>query len=278
MAPVTRRVAVVGIDGSGKSTLVERLRREYDSTPALLVGIHCPDFHETPGAPLSELSRHLHRMSVLADELGDHDLKLLALYLRMTLYGPIEGHFIEKFAPEFLLSDRHPVVDSLVYMPLYFRLLTGRLDAAQVEPRLRTALGPVALEEVREWDRAEALRRGDSGDFWDRTAEFLTYVDAPWDVTLAELEYRYRTSLPDVVVLLDVLPQEAVRRSKARVLGEVELHEHEALLEVLAQTYVEVTRKLSETLGIPIHRIQTSGRSEDEALEALRAVVVPPAS
>jgi hypothetical protein len=47
---------------------------------------------------------------------------------------------------------------------------------------------------------------------------------------------------------------------------------------VLAQAYVEVTRKLSATLGIQIHRIPTSGRSEGETLEALRAVVAPLAS
>lgn len=271
LPPPARRVAVVGVDGSGKSTLVRRLARDR-ADPTALVGLHCPDYHETDGAPLAELSRHLHRLSRAADELGDHDLKLLSLYLRMTLFGPVEHHLVERHGPTVLVSDRHPIVDTLVYLPLYRSRVRGHLDLGALDLR-RVAPDVSGMADVWAWERADARRSGSRRPLPARTAEIAGLLDGPWERVLAGLGHRYRTSLPDRIVLLDVDPAEGARRREGRTAGSAELHEREAALDALGRRYTEVTDRLARECGIEVERLSTSGRSADDSLDSLREIV-----
>ena len=116
-APEVRRIAVVGIDGGGKSTLVRRFLASAPTTRTQV--LTCPLYHETPNAPLGELSRHLERLSHAADRMGSVPLKAAALYLQMSLYGLVEGCLVDAFRPQVLLSERHAVVGTLAYATLY---------------------------------------------------------------------------------------------------------------------------------------------------------------
>jgi thymidylate kinase len=269
---VPRRVAIVGIDGSGKSVLVERLRRRFAPSPGRLVALHCPSFHDSPDAPLAQLSAQLKALSDVADRLRSFELKLAALYLRMTLFGPVERFFLQTFAPEYLVSERHPLVDTLVYVPLYERYVVAALDGAALEPVLRERLAgaPGAYDAARAWHDLENARLGRDTDFWALGVDIVKAFARPPAEVLAEFAERYRTTLPDVVVLLDVAVEQAARRSAGRDAGNGELHEDEHKLATLRDTYDVVLRQLPQLRPeIEVRRISNTDRSIDETLDAL---------
>lgn len=268
-----RRVAIVGIDGSGKTALIQRLRQYTASVPDWLVAFNCPRFHDTPDAPLAGLSSHLQALSDAADDLGSFELKIAALYLRMTLYGPVERFFLDTFASGLLVSERHPLVDTLAYVPLYRSRAVTAVNAIAVEPLLRARLdeqSPGAYEAARAWHELENRRLGREIDFWALAADVVKTFAAPFDDVLADFGARYRTTLPDAVVLLEVDVAEAARRLRNRDSGRLELHEDGRALAVLRDTYDlvldQLTRLRPET---EVRRIVNAGRSIDDTMEEL---------
>lgn len=269
-----RRVAIVGIDGSGKSAVVQRLRQYMALAPDRLVAFNCPRFHDTPDAPLTVLSSHLKAFSDVADDLGNFELKLAALYLRMTLYGPVERFFIDTFAPALLVSERHPIVDTLVYVPLYRSRAVTVVDAVAVEPLLRARLAeqsPDAYAAARRWHELECRRLGREADFWALGADVVRAFAAPLvEDVVADFAERYRTTLPDTVVLLDVDVAEAARRLRDRESRRLELHEDQRALAVLRDTYDLVLDQLSRLRPeIEVHRIANADRSIDDTVAEL---------
>lgn len=217
---MTKRIAVVGIDGCGKSTLVRKLL-----TPGTMT-MTCPLYHDTPNAPLAELSRQLDVFSRAADQLGSFELKATALYLQMTLYGPVERFLVETFRPEVLISERHALIDSLAYGPFYLQMLKKAPDR-KLEPALREKIDydPVAKWAERcgtpLWDTAMAVR------------DVFLSPDA-----IHGLAQAYQTGLPEVVCFLDIDPEVAIERIKHR--EEKELHEKVEVLAQLRQSYLQV--------------------------------------
>jgi predicted nucleic acid-binding protein len=273
----------VGIDGSGKSALVQRLQTRFASAPNRLVAFTCPSFHNTPDAPLAGLSVQLKVLSNVADELRSFELKLATLYLRMTLYGPVERFFRQTFAPDHLVSDRHPLVETLVYLPLYRRSVSGPADGAALEPvvreRLAAAGAPGAYDAARRWHDLENRRLRRDTDFWALAADVVDAFAQPPDAILAAFGRRYGTTLPDVVVLLDVDAEEAARRVAGRGSGGRELHEDEQALTVLRDNYEVMLCQLGELRpGIELLRIANGGRGIDETLAELLDELALPAA
>src|SRR4051794_28814789 len=81
-------VALVGIDGAGKTTLARQLRVRAGERGDVLT-VHCPRCHLAPDAPLQGLSQHFEAAAKAADRSGDDRTKMAILYLQMTLCGPV---------------------------------------------------------------------------------------------------------------------------------------------------------------------------------------------
>lgn len=122
IATSTRRVAIVGIDGAGKSSVMARLRELAPAGDGSFASMTCPDFHNTRNVPLTELSEQLKAFSVGCDEISSLEMKATAMYLQMTLFGPVERHFVQTWSPDVLVFERHPLIELLVYGPLYVAL------------------------------------------------------------------------------------------------------------------------------------------------------------
>lgn len=259
------RLALVGIDGSGKTTAVSELRRRLGAEGEL-VTVHSPSFHENPNAPLQQLSRQMREVSLVADEIGAFALKVTMLYLQMTLYGAVERGMIEAFRPRCLVSDRHALVDTLAYGTVYKSLEPEPLDRATLEPLLRRRLAsPESLDATIAWQR----RLGGS-DFWNLAFDLDSAFDAAPAQVLAEFGRRYATSPPDAVVLLDIDPLETARRAADREEASSELHEDPAILEALRGMYDHALELLGEHCdGIAVHRLDGGGLSVEETVEAL---------
>jgi thymidylate kinase len=245
---MTRRIGIVGIDGSGKSTIIRRLRQAVPSES--LIPLSCPDFHHTADTPLQSLSRQLRAFSDGADVVAHPAIKAAALYLQMTLYGPVEQFVIDTFRPAALVCERHPIVESLVYGPVYVEL--GRCGRPRVSDRNRIrkvldAAEPGTMDSILAWYAREAARLGTDGDLWsvlDQVSDLFARGPA---AAIDGFGVRYQTTLPDEIVWLDVTPELAARRCAARAGGRpLEAHETVGGLTALRDSYLRARDMLAE--------------------------------
>lgn len=265
------RLALVGIDGSGKTTAIARLRERLGAEGDV-VTVHSPSFHENPNAPLQRLSRQMREVSLVADEIGAFGLKVTMLYLQMTLYGAVERAMVEAFRPRCVVSDRHALVDTLAYGTVYKGLSPEPLDRAELEPQLLERLGsPAPLAATIAWQQRLERRLGGETSFWDLALDLDGAFEAGPAEVLAEFGRRYATTLPDAVVLLDVEPAETLRRAAYRAEAASELHEGPAILEALRGMYEHALELLTAHGGVAVHRVRGDGLSVEETVDAVLA-------
>jgi len=236
-----RVVAVAGIDGSGKSSVIRRFAESYSQAEGALA-LTCPTYHKTPNAPFARLSERLQRFSRTCDRLGSVELKAAAMYLQMTLHGPVERCLIEAYRPELFLTEHHSIVASLAYGPIYRTLIRNQADRA-LETPLRAALdegSPGSYDEIVGWAALHAERMGTTASIFELGLALTRLLERPREEVVAELTRRYGTGLPDVVVLLDLPAPVAVERLRGRGDALGELHEQAPMLEQLRRLYLDV--------------------------------------
>ncbi|WP_131741328.1 hypothetical protein [Actinomadura roseirufa] len=262
MSAEVLRVALVGIDGSGKSTVIRLLANRRAPGRAALSCMHA---HENPDGPLHGLSRHLTSMSRDADRLGAPELKLAVLYLQMCTFAVTERFFVGEFGARTVLSERHPVVDGLAYLPLY-RSAVERATGPDRPARLRRHLAALRQDDVAaavDWCERLGRRLGRALDLTTMATDLLRLLDLPPGERASALAAQFDVRLPDLVVLLDLDVAEARRRIHARA-RPAELHErHDHLLRI-RDGYDAALRSL-ET--VRVHRLH-AGRSSPAELAA----------
>jgi thymidylate kinase len=237
-----RVVAVVGIDGCGKSSVIRRFAELWPDAHGGTLALSCPTYHETPNTPFARLSERLHRFSRAADALGSFELKGAALYLQMTLYGPVERCLLDAYRPAFLLTEHHSLVDTLAYGAIYTRMIHKHADAA-LEAPLRETLdsrAPGSYDEIVDWAARHAEQAGTPASLFELGLAVATMLRRPRAELVDELRRRYGTGLPDVLLLLDLPAQVAIERLRARGDAKGELHEQAPMLDQLRRLYHEV--------------------------------------
>ncbi len=246
---MTKVLGVVGIDGSGKTSVIRRFvelsraGRGFDRAIAMT----CPRYHDTPDVPMSALSRQLDALSGSADALGSPHLKVAAMFLQMSLFGLVERFLIDAYEPAVLLSEHHAVIDSLAYGPLYGKLLRGAPDRDKLGAPLgarMAAIDPEALDGIDRWLRWEGRRLGQTLDLWALPEYALELLRLPQEALIERVARHYRTGLPDAVLVLDLPIEIAVARLSARE-GQGEIHEQADLLEALRRQYLAVPQLLA---------------------------------
>ncbi|UGT62045.1 hypothetical protein [Nocardia asteroides] len=268
---MTARIAVVGIDGCGKSSLIARLRAGNQLT------LSCPDLHHNADGPLHDLSRKLAAVGAAADAVGNPAVKAATLYLRMTLYGPVEDFLLRTYRPEVLICERHPLIETLVYAPLYARLAgRARRDVAPVLDRAERQL-PGATAALRRWQALEQDRVGIGGDLATVLDEIVTILGTGTEAAVTRFAQSYRTTLPDRVLWLDTPPADAARRLALRG-GPLETHENLAHLETLRTGYRELGARLESVWpGLRFVRVPNADSADPaEVLDACLAAANSP--
>ncbi|MEV0355074.1 hypothetical protein AB0H71_03335 [Nocardia sp. NPDC050697] len=236
---MTVRVAVVGIDGSGKSSLIARVRA------ARLLTLSCPDLHHNGDGPLHEVSRGLAAVGEAADSLGSPVVKAATLYLRMTLYGPVEDFLLRTYRPDVLVCERHPIIETLVYAPLYTRLARRAAPDVPAVLALAERRHPGATAALHRWQALEQDRVGIGGDLTTVLDAIAAILGTGTAAAITRLAETYRTTLPDRVLWLDTPPAEAARRLALRG-GHRETHETAAHLETLRTGYLALGPELEK--------------------------------
>ena len=215
---------------------------------------------------MHDLSRKMKIFSDACDEIGSAEMKALSMYLQMTLYGPVERFFLDTFTPEVLVCERHPLIETFVYGPLYVLLAGSGWDGSALEPTIRSVVdrsdGEV-FTSVSGWHAAETERLGDKVGLWERFADVARPFRPSLRRRVADFAGRYRTTLPDVVLWLDVPPEQAAgdaRRAARR--GWLRPMRRRAFLSILRQGYLQLQESISQAFpDIRMHVVDTSDAS-----------------
>jgi thymidylate kinase len=246
-----RTATLVGIDGTGKTTTARRIAERHG-----VAVLHAIRPHEDPASPYAELSVNLALASAEADRIGRAQLKVAVLYLQLCLYGPAE----RRITAPLVLADRHPLIDPLVYLPLYARIGLDE-DPGPDESRWWSALPPPVAGPVRDWLRTCA----GAADVWALGNELLRLARKTPPDLLAELIRRFDVRLPDAVLLLDLPVAQALERARARSGSGPELHETAVVLSAIRSRYESVFQWLgTEHPEVAVHRLDCYGRTLEE--------------
>ena len=236
---------MAGIDGSGKTSVIRRFTELWPGTRGGVLTLTCPAYHETPNTPFARLSERLQRFSRASDALGSFELKGAAMYLQMTLHGPVERCLLDAYRPAVLVTEHHSVIATLAYGSIYTMLIRKHADAA-LEHALRETLdagapgSPGSYDEIVRWAALHAKRAGTPASVFELGLAVAAMLERPRGEVVAELTHRYGTGLPDVLLLLDLPAQVAVERLRARGDAQGELHEQAPMLERLRRLYLDV--------------------------------------
>jgi len=247
-------VAVLGIDGSGKSTLSRALARSLSTegrgclvTDDVEIFEH-GEHTEAPGLLAEKLRESVGRRSKVADSLKSYKIpKLVELLLR--------DHIVEElrrwYAPDVVVMDGSPLLNITAWTGLFRE---ESLDEATCVSVLRILSGrdetvPANDPVYRVFPELETLKR----------------------VHLAHL------SVPDAVLFLDVDPILSMERIRSR--GErQQVHETVEKLARLRSGYGTVCRVLERDLGVPARALEGDrdvGDVLESALAELRRMELP---
>jgi hypothetical protein len=264
---MTRRIAITGTDGTGKTTLVRKLAERFAGQPRRLRAFRAPQYHEHPDHPFGRLSATIDGLSELADRQGNPLLKATALFLSMTLYGDVERHLAAAYAPDVLVAERQCLADSLTYARFYL-------------PLLKEPLTPFELPEGLEAWLPVFQARADLGScsFWELPLYIRDLFSQEPARLLANLQALYHADVPDQIVLLHVGAEALTARlaEKRGMAGAPprELHEQAHVLgmfqEGLGQS-CQFLRTIKPELVIT--PVDTSDRTIDESVLAVLTAI-----
>ena len=165
-----------------------------------MLALTCPTYHETPNAPFARLSERLQRFSRVSDALRSFELKGAAMYLQMTLHGPVERCLLDAYRPALLLTEHHSLIATLAYGALYTTLIRKHADAS-LEAPLREqldAVAPGSYDEIVHWAALHAERIGTPASVFELGLAMAAVLQRPRAEVIVELTRRYGTGLPDV--------------------------------------------------------------------------------
>ena len=266
------KIAILGIDGSGKTSAIEKLRRHSRESGFALM--RCPDFHLNGVSAISKLSEQLALLSQSADEVKNSSLKFAALFLRMTLFGLAEKEIENKHRnAKAIVQERHALLDAEVYTGLYTNLNAATIDQAllgQLTDTLSEKDGS-AWASIQNWIDTENKRLGTQLRLENITDYCRQLFDQGQATYLKTMAQHFQTSLPTRVIFLDVPVDEALRRIAMRN-STAELHENKVFLTKLRNGYLKLFPTLHK--NITVERLAGDTMTEGDVAQCIERAVL----
>ncbi len=241
-----KHISIFGIDGSGKSSVVKKLMLESQNKKSNFSVMTCPSYHETPNIKMKELSEALERMNQLGDEYSSFELKSVALYLQLTIYSYVKQNIMNNDKPEIIISERHPIIDFLVYGSYYVKYVKRNLENISLKAKLIKELkNNNYWNIILQWFKKENERLNRRISIWEMPLYLRGLYDLDKPELIKTLSEHFKTDFPDIAVLIDInhnlANKHLAKRNKKR-----ELHEHTKSLEDLKNGYNTVFNFLKD--------------------------------
>ena len=244
----SRLIAVLGIDGSGKSTVSHRLAESLSRDHLVCLVSDELKLYEAGSptiepAPITERLRHaVHVMAKHATSLKAYKIpKLTDLFLRDRL-----AHIMaRRYKPRTIVTDGSPLLNMIAWASLY----KERVLPADTCSRAIGVLTGAAVHE----DEQDAL-----------------YATFP-ELSVIKRAGLNKLTLPDLCLFLDVSAAEACRRIMQRK-ETTQVHETEVSLDRLRSAYLEVCRAVGEPWDTCVRILDANAEPDEVMAAAARAV------
>jgi thymidylate kinase len=260
-----KHYTILGIDGSGKTTLINKLMKSSPVPLESVSFITAPNYHEGIDAPFLHLSRDLEKFSSICDELASFELKGISLYLQATLFGVVENFLRTHWKPSMILSQRHPVLDSLVYGDLYVKMIKSSINRDLLENKLKELLQSknIAFEKIERWFHIHCQRLSINSSFWDFPLEIKRIFSQSWEQLCITLMTHYQTSMPTGIIYIHVDPSVALQKIEGRsdtTDTKKELHETAQGMKILQDNYEKMLTFIEQNYPkIKVIRLEAYG-------------------
>jgi 1-acyl-sn-glycerol-3-phosphate acyltransferase len=239
-------LAVLGIDGSGKSTVSRRIATSLSRQGRVCLVTDSLEFFENEERknlqplPSERIRRALGSYAKTAKSLKHYKIpKLAELLLRDHLMEQVRRWY----APDSIVLDGSPLINLTAWARLYKK---EGLDAATCAKAMRVMTG-----------RDEGIERSDA-----------IYVTLPELAALKRLRLA-RMELPSAVAMLDVDPDVSIARIASR--GEkMQVHETEEKLSRLREGYLMVCDVVREEFGLAVEVLDGNAALDDVTATAIR--------
>lgn len=253
-APGTTIVAIVGIDGCGKTSTVRGVFEQLASElPVASLGDGvmtagpndaCEQRDDIP------LSRSARAVGAVAKGLRRPNLYKNLKLLEFTERTHVRSYLLASDPPQVVVCDGDPLVNVAAWAA-----------AKYLEDIL-------AGEDARLFDMLQFM----AGTRRIPLRQLPYYMRHVWQLALANRLHLTRFPFPDMVILLQISPATSMERIRARG-RPLQVHENEAFLANLAAAYDRVCTMLTARFAVPVVRLAVDHRTAAETVAAAAAAV-----
>jgi diacylglycerol kinase family enzyme len=244
-------IAVIGIDGSGKSSCYESLLRKM-SVESKVAGVGDEVLVNVSGTGLitpQDIVRVKLKstLGVIVRMCHGKFLYEISKLSELVVRSEIQNTIAERYKPEYIITDGSALVNMLgwgrYYHPRYFH--------EKVYAEFITYL---------------------TGKKRIPFFKALYYAKRIPELVLVNRVYAARLQVPDIIIFLKVKPEEAIQRILARG-KEIQVHEQTQFLSMLQEAYSFVCKILSMSFPIKIIEIDTSGLTQAEVIQKCQNII-----
>lgn len=245
-------IAVIGVDGSGKSSCYEGLlNRLTEGNKIAGIGdkVFITDSEGRLSTPHDIMRVKVkYTLSLLTKICKNKFFYEISKLTELVQRSKIHDAILKRYDPKYIITDGSPLINILgwgrYYHPQHF-------NEKEYERSIRYLTG----------QRKLSFR------------EVIYYLKHIPELVVISKVYLAQLKIPDLIIFLKVSPQEAVRRIKERG-RDIQVHEHENFLTKLQEAYIFTCGILRQKFDAKIFEIETDQLAPDEVLKKIQDVVV----
>jgi GTPase SAR1 family protein len=258
---MTKIIATTGVDGSGKTSIINRLQNLNKSE---IYPVFVPQYYSDESLPLTSLAETLEDIGKLADQHKSAILKANSFVLAISLLKEVIADITNRVAPKAILLERHPVIDTMMYAKFYGSQLAGEISEELKEEVFKMA-GAERFIDM----QVHAKKLG-AKSFWEIHKIILPLLTRPTTELFEGLEILMGVSGIEKTFFIAPSEEELRRRQllKEDTEENLEIHENLETILMLQSELAKLNNLLkSEKMGYDFLQIDNSKLTVEQSTD-----------
>jgi len=223
---------ILGIDGSGKTTILERISElNGDDISVLYVPKIKTSLIENNNE-LKKVAEFINRITLLSEKEGNPSLKVIAMFSSMLIFKDLRNNLNKN-----IVTERFPLIDTIIFAQLYKKYLSPKLLGIEIQNRLNSTYKNELIFLINKIN-IKPSKKGLSYDLLFFIDDFLSKKQ---NLNFSQVNKIFNLELPQKIFFLDVNIDIIVDRIASRNIKE--LHETKAMLKTMKKYYLDLLAK-----------------------------------